>query len=67
MSPFPLIGPQIVAGSTRQQTVGRINQLADRGDGDEDKDYAVHRSRELVSPVCGIFLKNSFKKHIFTK
>ena len=41
MSPFPLIGPQIVAGSTRQQTVGRINQLADRGDGDEDKDYAV--------------------------
>ena len=27
-----------MAGSTRQQTVGRINQAADGGDGDEDKD-----------------------------
>ena len=27
-----------MAGSTRQQTIGRINQVADRGDGDEDKD-----------------------------
>ena len=27
-----------MAGSTRQQTVGRINQVADRGDGDEDED-----------------------------
>ena len=26
----PLIGPRIVAGSTRQQTVGRINQVSDR-------------------------------------
>ena len=26
-----------MAGSIRQQTVGRINQVADRGDGDEDK------------------------------
>ena len=25
-------------GSTRQQPVGRINQVADRGDGDEDGD-----------------------------
>ena len=25
-----------MAGSTRQQTVGRINQVADRGYGDED-------------------------------
>ena len=25
----PLIGPQIVPGSTRQQTIGRINQAAD--------------------------------------
>ena len=41
----PLIGPGIVAGSTRQQPVGRINQVADCGDRDEDKDeipsYAV--------------------------
>ena len=34
----PLIGPQIVAGSTRQQPVGRINKVADCGYGDEDKD-----------------------------
>ena len=40
--PFPcdffrsLIGPQIVAGSIRQQPVGRINQVAHRGDGDKD-------------------------------
>ena len=27
-----------MAGSNRQQTVGRINQVADRGDGDEDED-----------------------------
>ena len=27
-----------MAGSTRQQPVGRINQVADRGDGDEDED-----------------------------
>ena len=27
-----------LAGSTRQQTIGRINQVADRGDKDEDKD-----------------------------
>ena len=59
-----------MARSTRQQTVGRISQVADHGDGDEDEDedkyedeipnYAVlltalHWSRELVSPVCGIF------------
>ena len=31
-------GSSLLAGSTRQQTVGRINQVADRGDGDEDKD-----------------------------
>ena len=41
----PLIDPQIVSGSTRQQPVGRINQAADGWDGDEDKDeipsYAV--------------------------
>ena len=29
---------RFLAGSTRQQTVGRINQVADRGDGDEDED-----------------------------
>ena len=34
----PLIGPHIVAGSTRQQTVGRINQVANYGDGHEDED-----------------------------
>ena len=34
----PLIGPQIVAGSSRQQPVGRINQPADRRDGDEGED-----------------------------
>ena len=34
----PLIGSQIVAGSTRQQTVGMINQVADCGDGDKDED-----------------------------
>ena len=33
----PLIGPKIVAGSTRQQPIGKINQEADRGDGDEDE------------------------------
>ena len=27
-----------MAGSTRQRTVGRINQAADRGDEDEDED-----------------------------
>ena len=27
-----------VAASTRQQPVGKINQVADRGDGDEDED-----------------------------
>ena len=27
-----------MARSTRQQTIGRINQVADRGDGDEDED-----------------------------
>ena len=27
-----------MAGSTRQQTVGRINQVADSGDGDGDED-----------------------------
>ena len=32
----PGSGP--LAGSTRQQTVGRINQVADGGDGDEDED-----------------------------
>ena len=41
----PLIGPQIMAGSTRQQTVGKINQAADLGDEDEEEDeipnYAV--------------------------
>ena len=31
-------GSRLVAGSTRQQTVGRINHAADRGDGYEDKD-----------------------------
>ena len=38
-------GSSLSAGSTRQQTVGRINQVADYGDGDEDEDeipsYAV--------------------------
>ena len=33
-----LIGPHIVAGSTRQQPVGRINPVVDCGDGDEDED-----------------------------
>ena len=28
----------LLAGSTRQQNVGRINKAADRGDGDEDED-----------------------------
>ena len=27
-----------MAGSTRQQTVGRINQVTDSGDEDEDED-----------------------------
>ena len=31
-------GSRPLAGSTRQQTVGRINQAADRGDGDENED-----------------------------
>ena len=34
----PLIGPQIVARSSRQQPVDRINPAADRGDGNEDED-----------------------------
>ena len=31
-------GSSLLAGSTRQQTVGKINEVADRGDGDEDED-----------------------------
>ena len=31
-------GSRLLAGSNRQQTVGRINQVADRGDGEEDED-----------------------------
>ena len=31
-------GSRPLAGSNRQQTVGRINQAGDRGDGDEDED-----------------------------
>ena len=31
-------GRSPLAGSTRQQTVGRVNQVADRGDGDDDED-----------------------------
>ena len=31
-------GSSPLAGSTRQQTVGRVNQVADRGDGDGDQD-----------------------------
>ena len=31
-------GSSPLAGSTWQQTIGRINQIADRGDGDEDED-----------------------------
>ena len=64
----PLIGPQIVAGSTRQQTLGRINQVADCGDGDEDEDkdrdeiprYAVLLAtlvrRFNVSPMPDFFI-----------
>ena len=31
-------GSSLLVGSTRQQTVGRINQVADCGDEDEDED-----------------------------
>ena len=31
-------GSRLLAGSTRQKTVGRINQVADCGVGDEDED-----------------------------
>ena len=31
-------GSRPLAGSTRQQPIGRINQVADHGDGDEDED-----------------------------
>ena len=53
----PLIGPQIVAGSTRQQTVDRINQVADRGDGDEDKD-----EDEDEIPSFAVLLTTSVKR-----
>ena len=60
-----------MAGSTRQQTVGRINQVADSGDGDEDEDEDKDEDKDeilnyvvllttsverLVSSVFGIFL-----------
>ena len=42
--PFPCAhwedqtGSSRLAGSTRHQTIGRINQVADHGDGDHDED-----------------------------
>ena len=56
-----------MAGSTRQQTIGRINQVADRGDGDEDKDkdkdeipnYAVLLTASVES--FGVSLMRDFK------
>ena len=58
-----------MAGSTRQQTIGRINQVADRGDGDEDEDkdkdkdeipnYAVLLTASVES--FGVFLMQDFK------
>ena len=56
-----------MAGSTRQQTVGRINQVADCGDGDEveekDEDeipnYAVLLTASVES--FGVSLMRDFK------
>ena len=44
-----------MAGSTRQQTIGRINQVADRGNGDEDKD-------EDDIPSYAVLLTTSVKR-----
>ena len=35
-------------GSTRQQTVGRINQVSDSGDGDEDKDKDEDEDKDEI-------------------
>ena len=58
----PLIGPQIVAGSARQQTVGRISQAADRGDGDEDEDEIPNYAVLLTALVerVGVFRMRDF-------
>ena len=55
----PLIGPQIVAGSTKQQTVGRINQAAECGDEDEDKDENEDEDR---IPYYAMLLTSSVKR-----
>ena len=49
---MPLIGPHIVAGSTRQQTVGRINQAADENkDEDEDEDEIPNHAVLLTTLI----------------
>ena len=51
----PLIGPQIVAGSTRHQTVGRINQAAESGDGEEDEDEDKDEDKDEI-PIYAMLL-----------
>ena len=41
-------GSSPLLGSTRQQTVGRINQVADRGDGDKDKDEEEDKDEDEI-------------------
>ena len=48
-----------MAGSTRQQTVGRVNLVADRGDGDEDEDKDED---EDEIPSYAVLLTASFKR-----
>ena len=54
-------GNILLAGSTRQQTVGRINQAAECGDEDEDRipNYAVLLSASVerfgVQDFCFVF------------
>ena len=50
----PLIGPQIMAGSTRQHTVGKINQAADLGDEDEHEHEHEHEHENEIPNYAGL-------------
>ena len=49
-----------MAGSTRQQTVGRINQVADPGDGDGDEDEDKDEDEDEI-PNYAVLLTASVK------
>ena len=52
-------GSSPLAGSIRHQTVGRINQVADRGDGDEDEDKDENKDE---IPSYEVLLTGSVKR-----